>query len=90
MCILAEKFNIVLKPKRKNKNENKYIRKVNFKEAINISIENILYDTLNLNENDNLLFLLEKINKTRYSEVPDRKYKRKTILSRGRWDFEKT
>ena len=80
----------MLKPKRKNKNENKYIRKVNFKEAINISIENILYDTLNLNENDNLLFLLEKINKTRYSEVPDRKYKRKTILSRGRWDFEKT
>jgi hypothetical protein len=90
MCILAEKFNIMLKAKRKNSKENKYARKVNFKEAMNISIENILYDTLNLNENDNLLFLLEKINKTRYSEVPNRKYKRKTILSRGRWDFEKS
>ena len=90
MCILAEKFNIILKAKRKNNKENKYTRKVNFKEAMNISIENILYDTLNLNENDNLLFLLEKINKTRYSEVLNRKYKRKTILSRGRWDFEKS
>ena len=36
------------------------------------------------------LFLLEKINKTRYSDVPNRKYKRKAIVNKGRWNFDNT
>ncbi len=48
MQIIVEKFNILLNNKResKSKKESKNKRIINFKECMNISIENILYDTL--------------------------------------------
>ena len=61
MLIISEKFNISLKEKKKKETKNKYIRKINFTEAMNISVEHILYNTICSDTiNDNLFIFIGK------------------------------
>jgi len=91
IAIISDKFNINIKPKRKS--NPKYERRINFKECMNIAINNVLYDIL-LNENNNttnysLINMLSRINNTRYSDIPNRKYKRLAIINKSRWHMNK-
>ncbi len=91
MQIITEKFNILINKKRKlvAKNETKNERRINFKECMNISIDNILYDTLcNINGSNeiDLIFYFSRINNSKYTNVPDRKYKRFAIINKSRWN----
>ena len=48
MAIISEKFDVSIEQKRKNNNNNETTneRKINFKECMTVSLENILYSTL--------------------------------------------
>ena len=66
--------------------------KINFKDALNISISEFLYDTLcsdqNTTFNDSrIIFLLNLIYNARYVNITNRSNERHSILFRGKWSF---
>ena len=91
ISIISDKFNINTKPKRKS--TPKYVRRINFKECMNVAINNVLYDILLIENNDttkySLINMLSRINNTRYSDIPNRKYKRLAIINKSRWHMNK-
>ena len=93
--LIAEKYNITFIKKRKSarpKCSIKYSKKNNFSEAINIAVTDILYEMIIKQDDEssiqNVLFYLNRIYNTGYTDVPNRSYVRKSIQT-SRWGYGK-
>lgn len=95
MIYICSYYNINLREQRKSSIS--YVKretKINLNDALDISINVLLYDTLcNSNKNISLCSLLVAFNRiynSKYVNIPNRHYKRKSILFIGKWYFSNT
>ena len=92
MIFICQSLNINLrKIRRQSKVYVNRETKINFNDSLDISISFLLNDTLCSPSNDisfsKLIFILSRIFNSRYVDIPNRKYPRKSILFIGKWYF---
>jgi hypothetical protein len=87
MTIIAIKYNINLTKKRSsNVSYVKRETQINFKEALKISIRELLY--MRNNSISEVIFVLNRITNSTFPKIPGRTYKRIAIIFRGKWYFD--
>ena len=93
MTLISKKYNINLTKKRKNSKP--YVNReicVNFKEALNICVNELLY-ILFFNKSNtisDIIFILNRISNSTYIKIPNRKYKRIAIRFTSKWYYDDT
>ena len=92
MMHICKTLNINLRKQRKQSKD--YVKrevKQNFNDCLNISMCYLLYDTLCKPDTNillsKLIIILNRIYNSKYVDIPNRKYKRKSILFIGKWYF---
>jgi len=80
----------IFKKRKSNMSYPRRNKDINFKAALEICIEEFLYDMLNNHERDNLkiekiLFIYSLIHNSTYIIIPNRSFNRQSIINLGRW-----